>query len=88
MTISLRGTGHGSFSQVVAFYAAQADHRDNPMIPVMPVPAHHVMAQGWDDVVRGRQYRNRKAPRMAARRVSRRARERAKWSDAIWGVTC
>lgn len=67
----LRGTKPGTYQQLAAYRAVQADHREDPNIPPMKPLAQHIIECGWDDKFRGSVHRDRKAPRLTARRRSR-----------------
>lgn len=70
-------------SAIVAYFSAISDHREDVRCPP-PKPIDDALL-GYSDEYPSKR-RDRKAPRMAARRKSRRMREIARWQDACFGA--
>lgn len=81
-------SGAGGRGQLAEYLGALADVHQGESVPRPRGKALRIafFTMGNGNLMRDSRYRDRKAPRLAARRVSRKAREAAKWSDAVWGV--
>jgi hypothetical protein len=61
----------GRLAQVRLEQAAKVDHRDDPFVPTMKPLPNGIRELGWDDKFCATQHRDRKADRLAKRRISR-----------------
>lgn len=65
----------GRLAQVRLEQATKVDHRDDPLIPSMKPLPNGIRELGWDDKFVFSGYRDRKAERLAKRRISRKYKQ-------------
>lgn len=81
-------SGSGGHSRLAEYFGALADERQDELVPRPRGKAVQMVwfTTGYGNLMRDSRYRDRKAPRLAARRVSRKNRELARWKDACFGA--